>query len=98
MTLCAKNYYGVTSIYNDWHKNAHNNFNPDRNGKPQYLIEAALVDNPPSKTKYDPQRNNAAISSLGVMEHWNNAIDKKYSRDLGKNEGIELVLRTIPAK
>jgi hypothetical protein len=32
------------------------------------------------------------------MEHWNNAIDKKYSRDLGKNEGIELVFRTIPAE
>jgi hypothetical protein len=37
VTLCAKNYYGVTSIYNDWRKNAHNNFNPDREGKPQYL-------------------------------------------------------------
>ena len=182
VTLCAKNYYGVTSIYNDWHKNAHNNFNPDRNGKPQYLtfvdflthkdlgaktmlflidglygsklvngipdpkwkmepfnnswacslfasqdpvaidavgldflrcefpdapdmafsdnylIEAAMADNPPSKTKYDPQRNNTSISSLGVMEHWNNAKDKKYSRNLGKNEGIELVLRTISAE
>lgn len=37
VTLCAKNYYGVTSIYNDWHKNAHNNFNPDPEGKPQYM-------------------------------------------------------------
>jgi len=175
VTLCAKNYYGVTSIYNDWHKNAHDNFNQDREGKPkymtfvdflahkdlgnktmlfliddiygsklvngapgpkwqmepfnnnwgcslfasqdpvaidavgldflrsewpdapdmafsdQYLIEAALADNPPSKAKYDPQRNNASISSLGVMEHWNNAIEKKYSRNLGKNEGIELI-------
>jgi hypothetical protein len=63
-----------------------------------YLVEAALVDNPPSKAKYDPQRNNATLSSLGVMEHWNNAKEKKYSRNLGKNEGIELVLRTIPLK
>jgi hypothetical protein len=29
--------------------------------------------------------------SLGVHEHWNNATDRKYSRNLGKNEGIELV-------
>jgi len=177
--LCAKNYYGVTSIYNDWRKNAHNNFNPDRQGKPQYLtfvdfiahkdlgdktmlflidgiygsklvngipdpkwkmepfnnswacslfasqdpvaidavgldflrcewpdapdmafsdqylIEAAMAQNPPSKVKYDPQRNNASISSLGVMEHWNNAKEKKYSRNLGKKEGIELVHKTI---
>ncbi len=179
VTLCGKNYYGVTSIYNDWRKNAHNNFNPDREGKSQYLtfvdflahkdlgdktmlflidgiygsklvngvpdpkwkmapfndswacslfasqdpvaidavgldflrcewpdapdmafsdmylIEAALADNPPSKVKYDPQRNDASISSLGVMEHWNNATEKKYSRNLGKDEGIELVQKSI---
>lgn len=179
VTLCAKNYYGVTSINSNWRKNAHNNFNPDRNGTPQYLtfvdflahkdlgdktmlffidgiygsklvngapgpkwkmepfnnnwgcsllasqdpvaidavgldflrcewpdapdmafsdqylVEAAQADNPPSKAKYDPRRNNSAISSLGVMEHWNNAKEKKYSRNLGKNEGIELVQRTI---
>lgn len=179
VTLCAKNYYGVTSIYNDWRKNAHNNFNPDREGKPryltfvdfmahkdlgqktmlflidglygsklvngvpdpkwkmkpfnnnwacslfasqdpvaidavgldflrcefpdapdmafsdQYLFEAAMADNPPSKTKYDPLRTNVTVSSLGVMEHWNNPEEKKYSRNLGKNEGIELIARTI---
>ena len=181
VTLCGKNYYGVTSIYNDWRKNAHNNFNPNREGKAQYLtfvdfiahkdlgdktmlflidgiygsrlvngvpapkwqmapfsnswacsllasqdpvaidavgldflrsewpdmpdisfsdqylIEAALADNPPSKTRYDPQRNNAEVASLGVMEHWNNATDKKYSRNLGKKEGIELIQKTISA-
>jgi hypothetical protein len=25
-----------------------------------------------------------------VHEHWNNAVDKKYSRNLGKEKGIEL--------
>jgi uncharacterized protein (DUF362 family) len=182
VTLCGKNYYGVTSIYNDWRKNAHNNFNPDREGKAryltfvdflahkdlgdktmlflidgiygsklvnggpgpkwqmepfnnswgctllasqdpvaidavgldllrtewpdapdmafsdQYLIEAALADNPPSKTKYDPRRDNTKISSLGVMEHWNNAEEKKYSRNLGKDTGIELVTKVIASK
>jgi hypothetical protein len=63
-----------------------------------YLIEAALIESPPSKTKYDPRRINENISSLGVMEHWNNAKDKKYSRNLGKNTGIELVHKTIMAK
>jgi hypothetical protein len=28
---------------------------------------------------------------LGVHEHWNNAVDKQYSRDRGLAEGIELV-------
>ena len=179
VTLCAKNYYGVTSIYNDWRKNAHNNFNPDRNGNPQYLtfvdfiahkdlgdktmlffidgiygsklvngppgpkwkmepfnnnwgcslfasqdpvaidavgldflrcewpdapdmafsdqylIEAALAENPPSKVKYDPQRINATITSLGVMEHWNNPTDKQYTRNLNTGKGIELVYQKI---
>jgi len=182
VTLCGKNYYGVTSIYNDWRKNAHNNFNPDRTGKPQYLtfvdfmahkdlgaktmlflidgiygsklvngvpapkwqmppfnndwacsllasqdpvaidavgldflrsewpdapdmafsdqylIEAALADNPPSGTKYDPQRNNGTVKSLGVMEHWNNAGEKKYSRNLGRIDGIELIHETLSGK
>jgi hypothetical protein len=30
------------------------------------------------------------LSSLGVFEHWNNPTDKQYSRNLGKNGGIEL--------
>jgi hypothetical protein len=182
VTLCAKNYYGVTSIDNNWRKNAHNNFNPSREGKAQYLtfvdfiahkdlgdktmlflidgiygaklvngvpapkwkmepfnnswacsllasqdpvaidavgldflrsewpdapdmafsdmylIEAALANDPPSKIKYDPQRNNAPIASLGVMEHWNNASEKKYSRNMGMKSGIELVQKSIPVK
>jgi len=69
---------------------------PDMAFSDQYLFEAALADNPPSKTKYDPQRNNVLVTSLGVMEHWNNPAEKKYSRNLGKNEGIELVSRSIP--
>ena len=179
VTLCDKNYYGVTSIFNDWHFNAHDNFNQDRDGKPkymtfvdflghkdlggktmlflidglygaklvngiptpkwqmapfnnnwpcslfasqdgvaidavgldfirsewpdaldikfsdQYLIEAAQANNPPSKAAYDPERDGSRLASLGVMEHWNNANDKKYSKNLGKKNGIELVQTTI---
>jgi hypothetical protein len=179
VTLCAKNYYGVTSIYSDWRKNAHDNFNQDRDGKPkymtfvdflahkdlggktmlflidgiygsklvngvpgprwkmapfnndwacsllssidpvaidavaldflrsewpdapdmafsdQYLFEAARADDPPSGTRYDPQKNNIPVKSLGVMEHWNNAGEKKYSRNLGKVNGIDLIHITL---
>jgi hypothetical protein len=62
-----------------------------------YLHEAALAGKPPSGTVYDPDGDGARLSSLGVHEHWNNATDKKYSRNLGKSEGIELVAREIPA-
>jgi hypothetical protein len=181
VTLCAKNFYGATSIDRNWRKNAHDNFNQDREGKDKYmtftdflghkdlggktilfmidgfygarsqdgppllkdkwrmapfnnrwcsslfasqdgvaldavgldfirsewpdnpdlaysekyLIESALADNPPSKTVYDPERDGTRLKSLGVMEHWNNATDKKYSRNLGKKYGIELVYIAI---
>jgi uncharacterized protein (DUF362 family) len=177
VTLCAKNFYGATSIDRSWRKNAHDNFNQDPQGKDKYmtftdflghkdlggktilfmidgfygarsqdgpplikdkwrmapfnnrwcsslfasqdgvavdavgidflraewpdladiaytekyLVEAALADNPPSRTFYDPERDGTRLKSLGVMEHWNNAAEKKYSRNLGKNYGIELV-------
>jgi hypothetical protein len=182
VTLCAKNFYGATSIDRSWRNNAHDNFNQDPAGKDKYmtftdflghkdlggktllfmidgfygarsqdgppllkdkwrmapfnnhwcsslfasqdgvavdavgidflraewpdlsdikyaekyLVEAALANNPPSKTVYDPERDGTRLKSLGVMEHWNNAVDKKYNRNLGKNYGIELVY--IPLK
>jgi len=176
VTLCGKNWYGVTSIHSDWRKNAHDNFNQNRDGSPRYmtftdymghknlggktliyfidglygsqnvagkpsgkwqmqpfngdwpnslfasqdpvaidavgldflttefpgmadtdysdsyLIEAAQADNPPSGAFYDPERDGVKCPSLGVVEHWNNPVDKKYSRNLGKDTGIELVL------
>ena len=55
-----------------------------------YLHEAALANNPPSGTKYG-SRANKSLKSLGVHEHWNNPVDKKYSRNLKTGEGIELV-------
>jgi len=61
----------------------------------QYLIEAAQANNPPSKTVYDPEKDGTRIASLGVMEHWNNTKEKKYSRNLGKKSGIELIQKTI---
>ncbi|MFZ0828319.1 MAG: hypothetical protein WAO02_12940 [Verrucomicrobiia bacterium] len=59
----------------------------------RHLHEAALANDPPSGTVYKP--DGVRLQSLGVHEHWNNATDKKYSRNLGTGTGIELA--TIPA-
>ncbi len=56
-----------------------------------YLHEAGLAAAPPSGTVYTDSKGNA-VSNLGVHEHWNNGEDKQYSRNLGKSEGIELVM------
>lgn len=68
----------------------------DVNYSDMYLIEAAMANNPKSKTVYDPERDGSTLSSLGVFEHWNNADTKAYSRNLEKSEGIELLSVEIP--
>lgn len=50
-----------------------------------YLHEAALANDPPSNTAYH-------LPSLGVHDHWNNPTEKKFSRNLSFNEGIELIM------
>ena len=55
-----------------------------------YLHEAGLAANPPSGTVYTDGSGNA-VTNLGVHEHWNNAAQRLYSRNLGKTEGIELI-------
>jgi hypothetical protein len=66
---------------------------PHQPGTDDYLHEAALADNPPSATFYDPDHpaSEKRLASLGVHEHWNNPQEKKYSRNLGIGNGIELV-------
>jgi len=180
VTLCAKNFFGCTSIEDDWHKNAHcSGFSQNREGKRQYSVypdfmghkdlggktmlflidgiysnkfvngvpeskwalspfgnnwpgslfasqdgvaidavgldfaitewpdapdmmysdhyleEMALAGNPPSGTVYDPERDGTRLTSLGVTEHWNNSIDKKYSRNLKTGNGIELIYKKV---
>ena len=51
----------------------------------------AWANNPPSGVVYDPERDGTRLASLGTTEHWNNPKDKKYSRNLGKKMGIDLV-------
>ncbi len=54
-----------------------------------FMHEAALAENPPSGIKYHP--SGEQLTSLGTHEHWNNPKEKKYSRNLGEDKGIELV-------
>jgi hypothetical protein len=63
-----------------------------KGGVDDYLHEAALANDPPSGTFYDPDHATPTkrLASLGVHEHWNNAQERKYSRNLGTGEGIEL--------
>ena len=60
-------------------------------GVDDYLHQAASSKYWPNGIIYDPDNSGKPIPSLGVHEHWNNPVDKNYSRNLGKKEGIELV-------
>jgi hypothetical protein len=56
-----------------------------------YLSQCASSDYWPTNITYDPEFNGTSIGSLGVFEHWNNATERKYSRNLGTGDGIELI-------
>lgn len=57
-----------------------------------FLHQAADSKNWATNITYDPENDGTPLpNSMGVHEHWNNPDDKQYSRNLGKDEGIELV-------
>ena len=64
---------------------------PHIDGAEDYLHEAAEANDPCSGVFYDPDGDGNGLTSLGVHEHWNNATDKQYSRNLETGNGIELV-------
>jgi len=64
---------------------------PQMDGTDDYLEQAADPTKWPSGIKYDPEGDGTPIKSLGVDEHWDNPVDKRYSRNLGTGNGIELV-------
>jgi hypothetical protein len=70
--------------------NGKSNF-PQMEGVDDYLHQAAASSSWPAGLNYDPDNDGTPISSLGVHEHWNNAAEKKYSRNLGTGQGIELI-------
>lgn len=55
-----------------------------------HLHQAADKANWPTGFTYDPEGDGTEMPSLGVHEHWNNATDKQYTRNLGTGNGIEL--------
>ncbi len=64
---------------------------PQYAGVDDFLHQAASSANWPDGIIYDPENDSSPLpESMGAHEHWNNASDKNYSRNLGKNEGIEL--------
>jgi hypothetical protein len=64
---------------------------PHFRGVDDYLHQAADPANWPAGIKYDPNGDGNILKSMGTHEHWNNAIDKQYSRDLSSSgKGIEL--------
>ncbi len=62
-----------------------------KNYADNYLHEAAQANSPPSGIFYDPEADGIRLTSLGSHEHWNNAADKKYTRNLETGDGIELI-------
>ena len=64
---------------------------PNVNGVDDYLHQAADSSNWPKGISYDPDNSGRPLSSLGVHEHWNDPVNKQYSRNLGLSYGIELI-------
>jgi len=80
----------IDSVCYDFLRTEWNDY-PHYDGTDDYLHEAALANDPPSGTIYDPENDGVPLESLGVHEQWNNSTDKQYSRNLGTGEGIELI-------
>jgi hypothetical protein len=62
-------------------------------GVDDYLHQAADSLNWPTGIRYDPDSIGVYVKSLGVHEHWNDASDKQYFRNLypDSGKGIELI-------
>jgi len=72
---------------------------PQMEGVDDHILQAADSSYWPSGIRYDPENDGTIIGSLGVCEHWNNPIDKQYSRNLGTGSGIEFIFlnKTVTA-
>jgi len=98
--LASQDPVAIDSVGLDFlrHEDALNSQISDVTGNPDnYLHEAALAHNPPSGALYDPEGDGTRLAGLGVHEHWNNPVDRQYSRNLGTGDGIELVIASFAA-
>jgi len=68
-------------------------------GAEDYLHEAAEANEPCSGTFYDPDNDGDVVrlESLGVHEHWDNPMDKRYSRNLFPPFGTGIELMALEA-
>jgi len=83
---------GFDFLYNEYDGTSGAEFNyPHYGAVDDYLHQAADKTNWPTGIVYDPEGDGTEIGSLGVHEHWNNATDMKYTRNMGTGNGIELV-------
>jgi len=79
-------------LYEEYDEEHYSNRNfPYIPGTQDYMHQAADPANWPEGINYDPENDGSVLTSLGVHEHWNNPVDKLYSRNLGTGEGIELI-------
>lgn len=84
----------LESVCYDFLRTEFNGINQPENypnwvGVDDYLHQAADAANWPGGFTYNPD-GDGPMKSLGVHEHWNDAVNKQYSRNLGQNSGIEL--------
>jgi hypothetical protein len=91
---------GFDFLYNEYkdYPASHGSANfPLVAGVQDYIHQAADPNNWPAGIEYDPSSasHSSPVGSLGVHEHWNNATNKQYTRNLGTGEGIELA--TVPS-
>ncbi|MBN1406532.1 MAG: DUF362 domain-containing protein [Calditrichaceae bacterium] len=75
--------YNIT----DWGAEAY----PNIEGTDDHLQQAADPTKWPDDFTYDPEDDDIPLTSLGTHEHWNNATDMQYTRNLETGDGIELV-------
>jgi hypothetical protein len=84
----------LESVCYDFLRTEYNGTNQPENypnwmGVDDYLHQAADPDNWPEEIEYNPD-GSGVLATLGVHEHWNNPQEKKYTRNLGTGQGIEL--------
>jgi hypothetical protein len=102
--LVSEDQVALESVCFDFLKGEYTSSNPygsypQVEGADDHIMQAADSSFWPTNIRYDPEEDGTTIASLGVCEHWNNPIDKQYSRNLKTGAGIELVFlnRTVTA-
>jgi hypothetical protein len=72
---------------------------PHFNGVDDFLHQAADPSEWPAGIQYDPEGDGTILKSMGTHEHWNNAVDKQYSKNLSSSgKGIELYKANVTGK